>query len=226
VGNGIFKNVKYLFECVMEVIYWGDEKCIICKNDIYQEKCLCRNCNGKIRECVDSSCLTYENIKIKCYSSAYYSKTIRELVIKLKYKKDYKSAEVLSELMLKVIERNSLEADFITFVPVSRGTMKKRGYNQSELLAKIICNEVEIKLIDSLKKVKDTKDQIGLGKKGRWENIRNNFELRKNIDIQNKSFILVDDVVTTGATAFWCAYTLLKNGAGKVIVLTAAKSRV
>ena len=210
----------------MEVIYWGDDKCIICRQDIYQEECLCKNCYAKIRECVDSSCLTNENINIQCYSATYYSKVIRELVIKLKYKKDFKSAEILSELMLKSIERNHLEADFITFVPVSRSTMKKRGYNQSKLLAKIISNRTEFKLTDSLKKVKDTKDQIGLGKKGRWENIRDNFELRGDIDIKNKSFILVDDVITTGATAFWCGYTLLKSGAGKVIVLTAAKSRV
>jgi len=226
VGNGIFKNIKYLLDCVMEVIYCGDDKCIICKADVYQEGSLCRNCLRSIRECIDSNCLNHNNINIKCYSSAYYSNVIRELVIRMKYKNDYKSAEILASLMLKVIERDSIKADFITFVPVSKGTMNKRGYNQSELLAKIISHKAKIKLADSLKKVNDTRDQIGLDKKGRWENIKDNFKLRSDIDVKNKSFILVDDVITTGATAFWCSYTLIKKGASKVIVLTAAKSRV
>jgi len=210
----------------MEVIYCGDDKCIICGSEVNGESYLCSSCKLNIKECTDASYLIYNDTKIKCYSSAYYSKVIRELVIKMKYKKDYKSAEVLAELMLKVIEINSIKADYITYVPISKNTMKKRGYNQSELLAKKICEKTEIQLLSSLKKVCDTKDQIGLNKTGRWENIKDSFVFNKNIFIKNKNFILVDDVITTGATAYWCADILIKNGAEKVTVLTVAKSRV
>ncbi|MBP1744058.1 MAG: competence protein ComF [Firmicutes bacterium] len=128
--------------------------------------------------------------------------------------------------MAEVIAREALEADFLTFVPVSKSTGKKRGYNQSEVIARMIGSSKGIAVKDTLAKEAVTKDQIGLGKRERWENIEGSFRLKKGIEIAGEKFILVDDVVTTGATAFWCAETLIKNGADRVVVLTAAKSGV
>lgn len=170
--------------------------------------------------------LSGAGLGFECYSAAYYSKAVRELVLRLKYKGDFRSAEVLAVLMAEVMEENSLKGDFLTFVPSSRRSRRKRGYNQSEVLAKLISKNTGIRLMETLVKNSGTKDQIGLGKIERWENMEGSFGLRSGAGVCGKSFILVDDVVTTGATAFWCAETLTKNGAVSVLVLTAAKSGV
>jgi competence protein ComFC len=225
-GNGFVKNIKYLADCALEVIYWGDGRCITCGNEAFHENALCGSCWAKIKRCTDPLRLSHNGLELECYSSAYYSKVVRELVLGLKYKSDYKSAGVLAMLMEDVMVRNSLEADFLTFVPISRITEKKRGYNQSEIIARLIRDRTGMRIKDTLSKEAATKDQIGLGKRERWENIEGTFKLKKGIKVFGEKFILVDDVVTTGATAFWCAETLIKNGADRVLVLTAAKSGV
>jgi len=165
-------------------------------------------------------------MEFKCYSAAYYSKVIKELVLRLKYKKDFRSAEVMAELMAETISKYALEADYITYVPVSKSAMKKRGYNQSKVMARILAKSFGIGLMDTLRKTGKAKDQIGLGREQRWRNIEGSFEIRKGADVIGKRFLLLDDVVTTGATAFWCAAALLESGASEVVVLTAAKSGV
>lgn len=225
-GNGILKNIRFLMDCVLEVIFCGDGQCVICGGEILEGNELCRCCTLKIKECIDFSIINYNKIQIKCYSASYYSKVIMELIIRLKYKKDFKSAEILATLMLNTIQNNYIKGDYIAFVPISKASLKKRGYNQSMLLAKIISRETGMALIDVLKKSKAAKDQIGLSRKERFENIKNSFEFKGNTIINNKDIILVDDVFTTGATAFWCVDILIKNGAKEVKVLTAAKSKV
>jgi len=218
--------MDYLICCALEVIYCSDGSCITCGGKAGNDKHLCDSCRAKIRRCSDYISLSHKGMNFKCYSSAYYSKVMKELVLRLKYKKDFKSAELLAELMVDTMSKYSLHADYITYVPVSRAALKKRGYNQSKVMAKIIGKNSGIKLMDTLRKTGKTKDQIGLGREQRWENIKGSFEIRKNAGITGKRFLLLDDVVTTGATAFWCAATLLENGASEVVVLTAAKSGV
>lgn len=225
-GNGINKNIRFLFDSLLEVIFCGDGKCIICKNPLYGDEDICNNCKKKIMVCKDQIFIEYNKRKIKCLSAAYYSKVVMELVIKLKYKKDFKCAEVLAGLMVNTFRENSISADYITFVPTSKEAFKKRGYNQSMLLAKIISRETGTELIDSLVKADKAKDQIGLGKKGRFENIKGSISYKCKKEINNCRILLIDDVVTTGATAYWCAESLIKNGALEVMVLTAAKSDV
>jgi competence protein ComFC len=225
-GAGIAEGIRYLFDCALEVIYWGEAGCITCGGECSGEAPLCCSCASGIEECGPPLKLSWAGLDFYCYSAAYYCKAVRELVLRLKYKGDFRSAEVLAGLMAKVIEGNLLEADFLTFVPSSRTARRKRGYNQSEALAKLISKETGIRVKGTLAREEGSKDQIGLGKAERWENIEGSFRLGRGADVAGKTFILVDDVVTTGATAFWCAETLAKNGAEGVVVLTAAKSGV
>lgn len=225
-GIGLVKTIRYLAGCALEVIYWGDGRCAACGSDGCDESDLCSSCRAGIKACGLPLTLSHGGLEFECYSAAYYSKAARELVLRLKYKGDYKSAEVLAGLMAQVIAREALEADFLTFVPTSRSAQRRRGYNQSEVIAKLIGGSIGIGIKGTLSKVTVTKDQIGLGKEERWENIEGSFSLKKGTAVSGEKYILVDDVVTTGATAFWCAETLIKNGADSVVVLTAAKSGV
>ncbi|GAA0744380.1 ComF family protein [Clostridium oceanicum] len=223
--NRFIEFIKYIGDCVLEVIYPHTNNCIICDSYV-ENKFLCRNCENKIKYCYDPYIIDKNGLKVKIYSVAYYSGIILELIIRLKYKSDFKSGEVLGFLMYKKILKENLNIDYITYVPSTNKSLKKRGYNQSKYLAKIIGDYTKIPIINLLTKNDNAKDQIGLNKEERWKNVKNSFNLKFKENIENKNILLVDDVLTTGATTFYCFKELKKLKINNVFVLTAAKSRV
>ena len=161
-GNEFVPILKYIKKCVLQVIYPYSEDCIICKEFSSDGSFLCCSCENKINYCKEGFELSKNNKKYPYYCLAYYSKSISELVLRLKYKSDFVCANVLGEKMAELIVKNNLLFDVITFVPATKQSLKKRGYNQSELLAKSVSDVLKIKMISSLDKIKETKDQIGL----------------------------------------------------------------
>lgn len=222
----IVNLIKYVINCLLDLIYYRDDYCCICNNYITDNQLLCSECYSKIKFCNRKYKLGEGNYSIYCYSAAYYSSIIKELIIRLKYKRDFNAGRILSYFLKQTIEKENIEYDIITFVPMRKKELKLRGYNQSEFLAKnISLNIYDNKVVKLIKKIKASKDQIGLNKEQRWENIKNCFEFIGECKfLSGKKILLVDDVMTTGATAYYCAEQLLENGAEKVVVITAAKS--
>lgn len=224
-GKRIIKIIKYLLECILSVIYSAEYKCVECGSYL-ENQYICDECIKKIKLCKDTFNIGKSNNEILCYSASYYSNIMRNLILRLKYKSDFICADIIADFMIRVIQENAIEFDGITFVPMTKKAVNKRGYNQSRILAKIISDKVDVKLIDCLKKVKETKDQIGLDYNSRWENLSFSFKIRNSSEILNKNILIIDDVITTGATSYYCAEELINNGAKKVSILTAAKSSI
>lgn len=225
-GNGIIKNLKFIWDCVLQVIYPNDEKCILCQEDVYDDNLICNKCKMSIKFCNDVFCVEHANDSFSYYSVSYYSGVMMELILKLKYKSNFRAGEVIAQYMINLIKTENIQFDAIAYIPITKVSMKKRGYNQSEYLARIIASEMNIPIIHCLEKVKQTKDQIGLNGNERWNNVLGSFRIANENNFKNKNILLVDDVITTGATAFSCAYELKKCKAEKIIILTGAKSRV
>ncbi|MGY0374380.1 ComF family protein [Clostridium sp. JNZ J1-5] len=225
-GNGFIKDIKYLVDCILDVIYSSGEECISCKEYTGNGKLLCRNCTLKIKPCNDAFDISVKEYKFKCYSAAYYSGLVKELIARLKYKSDFKAGEALVEYMLSTIKRHNLKFDIITYVPLTKKSLRKRGYNQSKYIAKLIGNDTNTKVIPLLKKIRDTKDQIGLNAEERWNNLENSYKSINSKEIHGKTILLIDDVVTTGATAFYCAKDMVEHGAKEVYIATAARSNI
>lgn len=224
--NGLVRNLKFLVECVLDLIYCGDEKCILCGKDMYEDNVICESCENNIKVCRDSFDIKIHGKQCRCYSGAYYSGSMMELILKLKYKSSFKAGEVIARYMKNTVHNNEIDFDSITYVPMTRKSVRKRGYNQSEYLARLMGKYTNKPVIPYLNKIKDTKDQIGLDKSNRWDNIRGSFKINNKYGVINKNILLIDDVVTTGATAFHCCSELFKAGAEKINVLTGAKSKV
>ncbi|MCK4698881.1 MAG: ComF family protein, partial [Bacteroidales bacterium] len=115
------------------------------------------------------------------------------------------------------------EVDLIIPVPLHWKKQKKRGYNQSEFIASGIAESMG-KSIDTntLYKAVETETQTRKSRYERWENVENIFRLRSAEKITGKHILLVDDVITTGATLESCATTLLKENNTKVSIATLA----
>lgn len=226
-GNELIKNIRYLIDCFLEMVYGTEEDCIICKEYVNnQELTLCDSCISMIKSCNSSYNLIIDNHNVICFSGVYYSGIAKELISRLKYKSDFVAGNVLSKYMVEAIKQNKLCFDLITYVPATKNSLKKRGYNQSEFLAKVLGNVTETKVLGLLDKIKETKDQIGLSGEERWNNLKGSYKVKKAEPIIGKRILLVDDVITTGATVFFCAEDMIKNGAKEVYIITAAKSSI
>lgn len=113
--------------------------------------------------------------------------------------------------------------DAVIPVPLGIKGLRERGFNQSLLLAKVISENAKIPLvIDGLMKIRETHPQVGLSAKERAKNLKGAFSPTR--DFHKMKLLLVDDVMTTGATANECAKQLLKAGAEDVAVLTLARA--
>lgn len=224
-GKRIIEFLKFLFDSLISVIYTYEYKCEIC-GEYLETGDICEYCKGKIYFRKDPFVINKNGSSIKCYSVSYYSGNITKLILNFKYRNNFRCGDILGNFMIELIKREKIEFDFVTFVPMTKNSIKKRGYNQSKILAQIIGKKYGIKVIDCIKKIKETKDQIGLSAEQRWINVSKSFEFLPNKKIIGKNILLVDDVFTTGATTYCCAITMIENGGKNVIVLTVAKSNI
>lgn len=143
---------------------------------------------------------------------------VKDCIYELKYYSNREMAKLLAGYLTQAIDRTQF--DYISFVPAIGKHQRKRGYNQAQLLAKAISYQCNIPLVTTLSRIEHI-DQIGLNRSQRLETIKNNFI---PIDsYSSKSILLVDDVVTTGATLNECAKILKEAGAKKVWAVTVAK---
>ena len=117
------------------------------------------------------------------------------------------------------------ESDAIVPVPLTAKGLKQRGFNQSLLIARVVSEKTGAPLnIDTLLKIKETPPQVGLSASERHKNLTGAFEVKGNL--KGKRILLVDDVVTTGATATACSKALLKAGAQEVVILAIARAGI
>lgn len=117
--------------------------------------------------------------------------------------------------------------DVVTAVPLHRSKLAHRGYNQSQYLARGIAEALGVPCVEALKALRPHSTQTHKGAKERWLNIQDNYALNKNADqLTGKHILLVDDVVTTGATLTVCASALKTIPQATVSLFTLAAARL
>lgn len=212
-------SLSYLiFNSILEIIYPRENYCIMCKESYWDG--LCIKCKNKINRINNNS-----NNEIQSYG--YYGGVLKELILKFKYYSDFTAGDILAEFLEEYILENFNYKEFvITYIPLSKKAKRKRGFNQCEYIAKrisrnldICCNEVLIKKIEN-------KEQKKLKYSERYENVKNIFELNKGINIKGSKIIIIDDVVTSGATMEEACRILKKYGVKEIKLLTLAKSQI
>jgi ComF family protein len=146
------------------------------------------------------------------------------LVHGLKYEGWTKLAPLMADLMVRATRRVSV--DIVVPVPTSSRRKKTRGYNQAELLARPIAERLRLPLQDPLLRRKDGPTQVSLPPDQRLANVRNAFVVRGEGGglIEGRNVLLVDDVLTTGATAGEVARTLAGEGAHQVHLCAFARA--
>lgn len=214
-----------MLERILNYIY--PEVCGICGKLCEQN--LCNKCKIKLKQHMNEK-IQYYNKDSFFEEFIYlfsYQNFIRTLLIS--YKFHYKP--YLYKTLAKIIVNSKKNCNFLKSydiiipVPISKKRMNERGYNQSELIARQLVNDIkQLKLENKcLIKQKDTKPQSALNQKERQENVKQVYFVQNTEKIKGKKIILIDDIYTTGSTVTECSKMLKQAGASKVGVITIAK---
>jgi len=157
----------------------------------------------------------------------YWQSPLKELVYGLKYYRLKPLVAVLGSWLVETIRKSDTVADIVIVpVPLHRGRLWDRGFNQAQLLAEVVARQTGWQLVPVLMRKKFTQPQFGLNKLTRRDNIQGAFSVRATQKqfLAHKTVILVDDIVTTGITINECAKILRQNGARDVWGLVLAKA--
>ena len=135
-------------------------------------------------------------------------------------------ASVYGEFLAKCIDENHISCDSITWVPLSRARLRSRGYDQARLMAEDLSKRLCVPCEPSLRKIRNNPRQSAAGgAEKRRKNVKDVYSVLPGADIRGKTLLLVDDIVTTGATLSEAASVLRKAGAAGVIALTLARRK-
>ncbi len=192
-------------------------KCEVCKKS--GTAALCPECFTSIR---------FMKPEYGIHSAALYDGALRTAIHRFKFDKRKKLAEPLGILLVQYLGQaptlKMKELDSIVPVPLHRRRQRSRGFNQIDLLARIISRYYELPVIGSLERVRDTKPHFELPREERFTNIKGAFKVARPQEVKDKRILLLDDIYTTGATITECAKALTKAGARRIEVLTLARA--
>lgn len=198
-------------------------KCVLCKKLLKENEAdLCRNCRENAPE--------FGSHKIKLSFLAqwtgvwYYKENVRLSILRYKFYHRRNYACAYGKLLaMKIMKEGWDDTDVLTWIPISRQRKFRRGYDQTELMAKVAAEELGLALDCTLKKIRHTKPQSVMGDAAhRRANILGAYEITDPALVKDKRVLLLDDIVTTGATASECARVLLTAGAKEVKLATLA----
>lgn len=197
-------------------------KCILCRGLLAKEETdLCRRCR------TDSPEYRYGRKKVQHVKDLtavwFYEGAVRKSLHRYKFQNARHYARAYGRLLAMRVQRDLPQADVVTWVPVSRRRLRKRGYDQVELLARAVGGELGIPAQKLLEKFRDNRANSGLKtSEERRANVLGVYRAVSPETFRGKRVLLLDDIVTTGATASECARVLLTAGAGEIIFAAVA----
>jgi len=155
-----------------------------------------------------------------CFGS--YEGTLRELIHLFKYGRMKPLARTLAANLASALPRDQ-KFDVVVPMPLHWRRKWQRGFNQAELLARRTARRYGIPVRNAVRRIRSTAAQAGLSNAQRRENVVGAFRIRKPRAIEGRRVLLIDDVMTTGATASACALALKRGGAASVTLLALAR---
>ena len=201
---------RVCFGCNTHLTRGEEHLCTVCRNDLPLTEY-----NFNVENPVDR--IFYGRIDVKKASSFLFfreNSIVQQLIHHLKYRNQPQIGVFLGDWYGQVLQEDKALAnciDFVVPVPLHRRKQRKRGYNQVADFAKKLAYYLNAELAENaLIKTANTKTQTKKGRIGRWQANKALYMLEDTSTLKNKGILLVDDVITTGATIEICAKTLLQ----------------
>ena len=192
---------------------------------------LCHGCSEKLKQQINSQQPHYYPEVVEDFDkffvvSQYHQAVLPDILHVFKYQYVIAAGQCLSDLAVDYLKtQGDLAIDVVVPVPLSKKRELLRGFNQATVIAQAICHEFGLSLNSgSLIRKFNNRPQVGLNAEQRWENVKNIFSVTDDTAFKDKKILLIDDVITTGATLRQCAKILKKSGAKEVWGLVLFKS--
>jgi ComF family protein len=213
-------------QTALEMVYDGifPNKCLFCKKVLDDAReTACEDCRESALFVHDFRDDFFENIGKVYVAYDYDAETVRDAVMRFKYGgKRLLAGKMAGGIFGCLGNFDEPIGDFLVCVPLHEGRMKERGYNQAALLALELSGLYGLPAYDGMMRVRETAKQFDLGPKERIENVSGAFALKEGFCVEGRDILLVDDVLTTGATVMECGRALIKAGAKSVNVVAFA----
>lgn len=205
-GKEVFGNERVCLPC-NKILPWNlGNICPFCGRKVLEEG-TCLECKEKpLAVRYARSCFTYEGDAMR-------------LVLRFKKGEKY-LFRTFADILLPLFEKAFPEECAVTFVPMTKRAEKRRGFNQSRLLAEEIAARCGREFLNVAEKCRETEQQKSLGRREREKNLEGVFRVIDRKSVKNKCIVIVDDTLTTGATASELARALLRAGAKDTYLLT------
>ncbi len=214
----------------MKLLYWMKEllypsKCILCRRVLERDELdLCGSCREAAPRWIGKN-TSYPYLE-SLNAIWYYEDKVRGSILRYKFNGYRHYAEGYARLLAMAIQERETEFDCITWVPISARRLRKRGFDQVQLLAEHLGKELEKVPVPLLEKTFDNPPQSHIsGRAQRRANVLGVYRLASGTQVKNRKILLLDDIFTTGATAGECARVLLTAGAREVHCAVIAAAR-
>lgn len=222
-------------EKILDFIF--PRKCAFCNCRI-KEDYTCKKCKKNLEYiCIPETNLIEENKREKskreknqfdsCFCSYFYEGIIREKILAFKFQNKKYLYLALSERLIALLQNQKETIDLVLSVPISWERYFERGYNQSALIAKQIALSLQKPYEKHiLVKKKNNEKQSTLSLLKRKKNVQGVYDIWQKEKIKGKNILLIDDILTTGATLNECSRILKENGARQVLVGVIARAKI
>jgi ComF family protein len=203
-------------------------KCVFCRTPLTrleEEAGICAACQTQLPRTRREDLRYLEETLCPCRFSLWYRDRVQESILRYKFSGLSYYHRCYGSLLRKtLLDAEAPPPDYVTWAPLSRQRLRKRGYDQAGLLAQEAARLYGQRPLPLLKKVRHTKPQSSLTARQRQENAKDAYAYCGSFPLLGARVLLVDDVVTTGSTLDNCAKVLLAEGAAEVDCLALAGS--
>lgn len=214
------KPVQWL----LELLY--PPKCVFCGRLLKKtEQDICRKCRFALPEAEQS--VKHGAYYDECFVVYYYEEFVAESIRRFKFGGMQQYAGAYGRQLAMLLLRRRVGFDVLSWVPVSDKRRRERGYDQTLLLAQSVAAELGAPCVRTLRKVKNNRPQSSQpDAAARHANVLNAYQAVEPGRFAGKRVLLIDDVITTGATLSECSHTLRTAGAASVVCATLAAARI
>lgn len=204
-----------LYHYIMNLLF--PPRCVLCGRLLEKEELdLCRDCREEAPECRGRKS---GPLFLDSYAAVwYYEGNVRKSLLRFKFHGARNLAQGYGRMLAMTVAREYPGGfDVLTWIPVSPMRRFRRGYDQVELIARAVGKELGMKPVSLLRKVRHNPAQSGLqDAEARRKNVQGVYRTRSGADIAGQRILLLDDILTTGATAGEAARVLREAGAKEV----------
>ncbi len=212
-----------IFAWFAELLY--PRKCVLCRKVLEREELdLCHRCRMDAPEWVPGR--SKYPFLASLTAVWYYEGVVRGSILRYKFGGCRSYAESYGRLMAMAVLKSEIGFDLITWIPISAKRLRKRGFDQVQLLAEHLSRELGVEAQPLLTKTYDNPPQSHIsGRAQRRANVLGVYKALSPDAVKDKKILLLDDIITTGATAGECARVLLTAGASEVHCAVVAAAR-